>query len=140
MLRDRADSEADYQRFVERVIRTETVWALKGSDGFAWCESNEHDERDVIVFWSDRAYAERVRKSAFPEYAPVELSLFDFLFRWLPGMSNDGVLAGANWTGHLIGVESEPERLHEQIVGSMPDDMRVRYTDTLKREISGRQD
>ena len=80
MLRDKADSEADHRRFIERVIRAETVWALEGDDGFAWCESNDYEDRDVIVFWSDRAYAERARKSEFPEYVPVEISLFDFLF------------------------------------------------------------
>jgi len=140
MLRDRADSEADHRRFIERVIRAETVWALRGYDGYAWCESNDHEDRDVIVFWSDRAYAERARKSEFPEYTPVEISLFDFLFRWLPDMSNDGVLAGANWTGQLIGIESDPQELQDQITEHMPKNMIARYIETLRKGIAEQED
>jgi hypothetical protein len=41
----------------------------------------------------------RVARQAksLPEYAPVEITLFDFLFRWLAGMERDGVMAGTNW-------------------------------------------
>jgi hypothetical protein len=136
MLRDRADSEADHRRFIERVIRAETVWALRADDGFAWCKSNDHEDQAVIMFWSDRAYAERARKSEFPEYTLVEISLFDFLFRWLPGMAGDGVLAGANWAGQLIGVESDPDGLQDQITDQMPKDMIGRYIRTLKNAIA----
>lgn len=135
MLRDRADSEADLRRFIERVIDAEIVWALKGNDGFAWCESNDNEGQDIIIFWSDRAYAERARKSEFPEYTPVEISLFDFLFRWLPGMSKDEVLAGANWTGQLIGIENDPAELQDQIINHMPKDMIKLYTEKLKTGI-----
>ncbi len=43
------------------------------------------------------------------------MSLFDFLFRWLPGMSGDGVLAGPNWNHDLVGVELDPYELRVQI-------------------------
>ena len=136
MLRDRADSEADHRRFIERAIAAETVWALKGDSGFAFCESNEAGGKDVIVFWSDRAYAERARKSEFAEYEPHALSLFDFLFRWLPGMSRDGVLAGTNWTGALIGIESDPKELQDQITDRMPKAMLERYVEELRRGLA----
>jgi hypothetical protein len=136
MLRDRASSEADRHRFIQRVIASESVWALRGGMGFAYCESNEDDEKAVIVFWSDRAYAERARKSQFPEYEPAKIPLFDFLFRWLPGMSADGVLAGTNWTGNLIGCEVEPARLQDQITDQMPQDMLTRYLEQLKKGIA----
>ena len=140
MLRDRADSEADHRRFIERVIRAEKVWALRGNEGFAWCKSNDHEDRDVIVFWSDRAYAARARRSKFPEFTPVEINLFDFLFRWLPGMLSDGVLAGANWTGQLIGIESDPQQLQDEITDHMPREMIGRYIETLKKGIAERKD
>jgi hypothetical protein len=43
------------------------------------------------------------------------MSLFDFLFRWLPGMSGDGVLAGPNWNQDLVGLELDPFELRESI-------------------------
>lgn len=135
MLRDRADSKTDLRRFLDRVISAEIVWALKGDDGFAWCGSNDHEGHDVILFWSDRAYAERARKTEFPEYMPAEINLFDFLFRWLPGMANDEVLAGANWTGQLIGIESGPNELQDQIINHMPEDMMKLYKEKLQQGI-----
>ncbi|MDB6132703.1 MAG: hypothetical protein JWM59_946 [Verrucomicrobiales bacterium] len=36
------------------------------------------------------------------------MDLFDFWFRWLPGISGDGILAGTNWDGELRGVECDP--------------------------------
>ncbi|MCW8877448.1 MAG: DUF2750 domain-containing protein [Kangiellaceae bacterium] len=36
------------------------------------------------------------------------MSLFDF-FRWLAGMSDDGIAAGTNWTGDLVGLECDPQ-------------------------------
>ena len=43
------------------------------------------------------------------------MALFDFLFRWLPGMSGDGVMAGPNWNHELVGLELDPFELREQI-------------------------
>lgn len=136
MFRNRADCEADLQRFIRRVIDAETVHALKSDSGFAICESNEDEEQDVILFWSDRAYAERARKAEFPEYETAEISLFDFLFRWLSGMSGDGVLAGANWSGQLVGIESDPEELKEQITDQMPKEMLGDYIERLKKGLA----
>ena len=137
MQRSKADSKKDHQSFIERVIAAEEVWGLKGESGFAWCESNEVQERDVILFWSERAFSESPRKLWYPEYEPVALTLFDFLFRWLPGMSSDGVLAGTNWTQELVGVESDPKELQDEIGDQMPKDMLDRYFKQLKRVIAG---
>lgn len=73
----------------------------------------------MLLFWSDEAYARRAQQE-FPEYAPAQIGLFDFLFRWLPGMSGDGVLAGTNWTGDLVGLEKDPYELRTEIEAAMP--------------------
>jgi hypothetical protein len=133
MLRDEASSQADHQRFIQRVIAAEAVWGLKGPEGFAYCESHEDEEKSVLVFWSDRAYAARAQKSQFPECEPEEIPLFDFLFRWLPGMSRDGALAGTNWSKDLVGLETDPDELADQITEQMPREMLDRYLDRLKK-------
>jgi hypothetical protein len=132
MLRNRADGEADHRRFVERAVAAESVWALKGEQGYAWCESNEDAEQHVVLFWSDRAYAARAGKAEFPEYDVCTIPLFDFLFRWLPGMSDDEVLAGTNWTGELAGLEVEPMTLHDEVLAMMTAGKRAEYTARLK--------
>src|SRR5688500_17243747 len=108
-MRDTASCEENYRRFIERVAASGEAWILKNESGAAHCESNEGDS-DVILFFSDAAYARRVQNSAMTKYQPQRLDLFDLLFRWLPGMSNDGVLAGPNWTEDLIGLELNPRQ------------------------------
>lgn len=123
-MRYQADSQADLRRFVQRVAARETVWLLKGPDGVAVCGSNEFvDEEEepatVLLFFSDRAYAERVRGGHFPDCAATPIALFDFLYRWLPGMTGDGRLAGPNWTGGLVGCEVDPFDLRMKISEAM---------------------
>jgi hypothetical protein len=87
------------------------------------------------MFWSDRAYASRARQQSFPEYEPAEISLFDFLFRWLPGMAADGVLAGTNWTGDLVGLEFAPNELQETILSAMGPVRAENYKARLKSQL-----
>ena len=132
MLHDAATLKANHDRFVRRVAETEVVWALQSSDGFASCPSHADEVRDVVMFWSERAHAERVEKGSFPEYEPVELSLFDFLFRWLAGMERDRVLAGTNWNADLAGLEVSPADLRDQLLTALGPDRAREYAQRLQ--------
>jgi len=131
--RDTATCLANYARFVSRVGQNEVVWGLKGTDGWAFAESNDNPNISIILFWSDEAYARRAC-SSFPEKEPERIELFNFLYRWLPGMSGDGVLAGANWTGDLVGLESDPYELRSEIEDHMSFEQNLRYQARYKRE------
>jgi hypothetical protein len=131
MLHDSATIQANHDRFVFRVAESEVVWGLQTPSAFAVCPSND-EERHVLMFWSDRGYASRVKQNHFPEYEPVEISLFDFLFRWLSGMEGDSVLAGTNWNGDLAGREVEPGELRDQLLAAMGQDRVQQYLDRLR--------
>jgi hypothetical protein len=103
-LRDTATCQANYSRFLDRTIASGEAWILSGSAGVAFCESNDDEQISVILFFSDAAYARRAQRN-FPGYEPKRIDLFDLIYRWLPGMSGDGVLAEPNWTGDLVGLE-----------------------------------
>jgi hypothetical protein len=124
--RDTATCKENFNRFLSRVVASGTVWGLKGENGWAIAESNEHPEASVLLFWSDEAYARRAQEE-FPQHTPASISLFDFLYRWLPGMSGDGVLAGANWTGDLVGLETDPFELRTQIEAALPPEVASEY-------------
>jgi hypothetical protein len=64
------------------------------------------------------------------------MSLFDFMYRWLPGMSRDGVLAGPNWTGDLSGLELDPFELRQAIESAMSPEHLARH-EAMYRELSG---
>lgn len=131
MLHDSATIQANHERFVSRVAESEVVWGLQALGGFAVCPSND-EERQVLMFWSDRGYAARVKRNHFPEYEPVEISLFDFLFRWLSGMEGDGVLAGTNWNGDLAGHEIDPGELRDQLLDAMGKERVQQYSIRLR--------
>ena len=131
MLHDSATIQANHERFVSRVAESEVVWGLQAPIGMAVCPSNDDEERQVLMFWSDRGYASRVKQNHFPEYEPVEIGLFDFLFRWLSGMEGDGVLAGTNWNGDLAGREIAPGELKDQLLDAMGKDRVQQYSERL---------
>jgi hypothetical protein len=133
--RDTAACQENHTRFIKRIIQSETVWYLSCPNGTATCESNDFEDADVLLFWSDKAYAKRAKKSEFNEYEVSSMSLFDFLFRWLTGMTEDGLFAGTNWTGDLVGLEFDPEDLKNEIEDKMGKEMIGNYIEELKRQL-----
>ena len=127
MLLDSATVENNFQRFIDRIIENESVFYLASEDGVANSVSNEDEETPILMFWSDRAYATRAKNCFDEVFNEVKMDLFDFLYRWLPGMSGDGVLAGPNWNGDLVGKEIDPFELRELIEGRMPSDLVNKY-------------
>jgi hypothetical protein len=99
-LQDQANCQENYERFVARVKQTGEVWGLQSAAGWAQCPSNDHEGRDVLVFWSDRAYAARHVVEDWSAYVPATIPLEAFLTRWLPGMERDRILVVR--TGMLI--------------------------------------
>jgi hypothetical protein len=132
MFHDSATIHANHERFISRVAELEVVWGLQSRTGFAACPSNDNEERQVLMFWSDRGYASHVKQNHFPEYDPVEISLFDFLFRWLVGMQGDRVLAGTNWNGDMAGREIEPADLRDELLEAMGKDRVQQYSVRLR--------
>lgn len=133
--RDTATCKDNHERFVRRVVECGQVWGLKGDNGWAFAESNENEETSVLLFWSDEPYARRAQ-SEFTEYTPATISLFDFLYRWLPGMTRDGLLVGTNWTGDLVGIETDPFNLREEIEAKLSPELTAQYK-TKYEELSG---
>ena len=117
--RDSATCQENHARFVQRVVASGQIWGLEGPNGWANADSNEAENVDVLLFWSDESYARRAQPE-FPDHTPSPITLFDFLYRWLPGMSGDGVRAGTNWTGDLVGLEKDPFELREEIEATLP--------------------
>lgn len=82
MLQDRATSESNYRRFIKRVRESGEVWGLRSDDGWAYCASNEYEDTDVLVFWSDRAYAQRHVQGDWSKHKPTAITLDNFIDNW----------------------------------------------------------
>jgi len=116
-LQDRAESEANHRRFVQRIKVSHRVWGLRSKEGgWASCPSNDHEGKTVICFWSDRAYAARHVKETWADYEPAPIELDTFINRWLAGMDQEGVLAGTNWDDKLCGLEIAPRTLAQELL------------------------
>jgi hypothetical protein len=116
MLQDRASSEENCRRFIERVKDSQQVWGLRSpSGGWAQCPSHEFEGKSVIVFWSDRAYAARHAKDDWFDYEPTLIDFDRFIDDWLYGMHQDGILAGPNWDSQLSGLEIPARELASQL-------------------------
>ena len=128
------DHEANHTRFITRAVEGEHVWGLSTPEGFLACESDDEEDRAVLPFWSDADDA-RAAQSEVESSDVDSIELFDFLFRWLPGMADDEVLVGTNWTPALEGKEVEALALQDEILDAMSDDLRISYLDRLAREV-----
>src|SRR5687767_3381986 len=96
----------NHERFVREAVANETVWTVWGTSGPIVVDSRDERTatgeepvlpRDVYLFFSDEEGAQHVLDEMwpdFPAYSPRRISLFDLLYRWLPGMFLDGPLAG----------------------------------------------
>jgi hypothetical protein len=118
--RDVATCDENHHRFVRRVAEFERVWGLRRDDqSWAFCDSNDNPETAVLLFWSDEGYARRAMRHDFGDHVVDSLTLFDFLYRWLPGMATDRVRAGVNWTADLVGAELDPANLEQELLDAM---------------------
>lgn len=113
--------EQRYNEFIERIIENEVVWGLKLKDEDDWAvsESNDYEDTGVMVFWSDKAYAKECAKEEWAEYEVTDIPLELFVKNWLTGLDEDGILVGVNWDGNLIGYETEPIELLNEIVNKI---------------------
>ena len=102
-----SDLEANRDRFISRLRESRVIWGLRSNDGWAYCKSN-HGEADVLLFWSDEAYAKQHAVAEWSEYRATRIDFDAFIDQWLRGMHQDGALAGINFNSDLAGVELEP--------------------------------
>lgn len=111
-----ADLQANAERFVASAKETRVVWGLRSSDGWAYCPSND-SETDVLLFWSERAYAARHAKEEWLSYEATSIPLDSFVDNWLRGMHEDGLLVGVNFNADLAGLELAPKELARALTG-----------------------
>jgi hypothetical protein len=109
-----SDLSENFDRFIVEALELGCVWGLQGKDGWALCSSSEHDDVDVIPFWSQEQFAALHCVDDWADYQVVPLDLEEFLEDWLPGMHDDVLLVGVNWNGELEGEEIEPLDLLEE--------------------------
>lgn len=85
------------------------MWTIKDSGGFPAPKNS--DGKRSVPFWSQLDFVENIIQTipSYGEFVPYELSLEEFMTKWVPGMTKDGLLVGLNWSGKMVtGFDYEP--------------------------------
>src|SRR5690554_3112914 len=109
-------SSAQASKFYQEVAEHGVVWGIKDSGGFPAPQGTEG--KRAMPFWSSQSRAQAVIEnvSAYKGFEPVAIPWAEFSERWVPGLSQDGVLAGVNWCGtHATGFDIQPSELRENV-------------------------
>ena len=85
--------------FYAEVAASDVVWTVRDDAGFPAPLTPEGYRSQP--FWSSRSRVEKIIRSvpAYADFTPHEISWFDFRERWVPGLTNDGIKVGVNWSG-----------------------------------------
>jgi Protein of unknown function (DUF2750) len=92
-----AAAQAD--AFYSEVLRTGSVWTVRDAEGFPAPMTAEGYRS--MPLWSLRSRAERIVATvpSYRTFEVVELSAEEWRRDWLPGLAEDGIRVGLNWSG-----------------------------------------
>jgi hypothetical protein len=101
--------------FIKEIMEQKKVWTIENVEGVP---TTLDDGEVSMPFWSSKLKTEKAIRdvTVYHEYRLLEISLDDFINKWLPELEKDALLVGANLNGkNLIGADWKPKELLEQI-------------------------
>lgn len=111
--------ETNHKAFIKECVQSDVVWGLLVDDNWAVSPSTEYEDAEVLLFWSTKDAAVNCATEDWSDYKPQSVKLTEFIAEWLPGMYDEGIAVGTNWTNDLEGVEIDPLSLALELVGEM---------------------
>lgn len=102
--------------FYREVAASRRLWTIQDKDGFP--APLKGDGERAQPFWSSRSRATRIIQnvSAYAGFEPVELSWDEFVARWIPDLTEDGIKVGVNWSGpRATGYDLDPEDVRRNV-------------------------
>lgn len=102
--------------FYAEALANSEVWTIQDAEGIP-SPMNAEGVR-AMPFWSLSSRAETVVENvaAYSGFAVVAVPLSEWRSRWLPGLTDDGMLAGLNWSGDAAtGYDADPEDVERNL-------------------------
>ncbi|NDK05859.1 hypothetical protein LKM2_1831 [Leptospira kirschneri serovar Mozdok] len=109
-------SSAQFHQFFIEIKKHKKVWTLRDESGFS--SPITISGKRAMPFWSSLNRVQTVidHVDAYSLFKTYEISFQNFMDRWLPGLKNDNLLVGINWTGsEATGYDLEPEKVLEYL-------------------------
>ena len=120
-------TEARYRYLIYKVADFEEVWSIRDNGGWA-CPIDDTGTK-CIPIWPAQAFAQQCCVDDWQSKHPESISLSDWLKKWLPGMSRDGmnitVFPVPPITETLTAIVVQPDRMAEDLreaLGQFGDD------------------
>ena len=102
----------NYHKFFEEIFKNEMVFTIEDDGGIP--TPMTHKGKSAMPFWSLKSRAEKIIKNvpAYQGFRVKEISLKDFIEKWLTGLSKDELNVGVNWAGpRAVGYDVKPNEL-----------------------------
>ncbi|WP_061248662.1 DUF2750 domain-containing protein [Leptospira noguchii] len=109
-------SSAQFHQFFIEIKKHKKVWTLCDESGFP--SPITISGKRSMPFWSSLNRVQTVinHVDVYFLFKAYEISFQDFIDRWLPGLKNDNLLVGINWTGFkATGYDLEPEEVFKYL-------------------------
>ena len=110
---NRMSAEQRYDYFIHKIIELKEVWGLSSEAG--WVILPDGDEENFPV-WPHVELAAQWAAGEFADCQPKSISLEDWLNKWLPGMSEDGLLAAVCPDKEGDAIVVAPEEIQEELL------------------------
>ena len=111
-----SQSASQAAAFYREVAQAKAVWTVRDDGGYP-APLNGSGER-AQPFWSSLKRAEKIIATvpAYRLFQPVEISWSDFTAKWVPGLAQDKIMVGVNWTGmRATGYDLPPEDVKRNV-------------------------
>lgn len=102
-------SGAHASAFFDEIVREGQVWTIRDSEGIPAPIGS--DGKRTMPFWSLASRAETIISSAdaYAGFEKVAIPLSEWRTKWVPGLEQDGLMLGLNWSGgRATGYDVEP--------------------------------
>ncbi|WP_082805343.1 DUF2750 domain-containing protein [Pseudomonas sp. BMS12] len=102
--------------FYREVAKSGFVWGIRDEAGFPAPLGS--DGARAMPFWSSESRALKIIQNlpAYGGFTPVAIEWSIFCERWVPGLTQDGLLVGVNWSGQAAsGYEIQPLSVQRNI-------------------------
>ena len=117
------------ERFVKRVLSAATVSFVAGEAGWACVPFRQDASRDVVLFWSNRAEAQRWADVLVVQPTIHEVALATLLCDVLPMLGQRRCLVGADWSSDPADPVIEPADLVERLWRERTDQFMTKIRD-----------
>lgn len=108
---------ARFKHFISRAADTELVWSLRDENG--WVSLADEAGARGFPVWPHPDYALACATDAWAGNIPAEISVHEFVEKWLPNLAEHGASVAVFPTPSMKGTWTKPDDLQRYLVDEL---------------------